>query len=76
MNIVTGRGNSRRVLELPCGAVFAQGSKSEPADYRAAINVVNEMVLGNPHTVSFTNAKMRKIIERTERLPQKGGLNA
>lgn len=52
MKIVQGRGNNRRVTELPCGSIFAQAAKSkdpqDQRDYRAAHHAICE-TLGVPH---------------------------
>lgn len=69
MNIIQGRGNSRKVIALPHGSIFAQAAKNEPDAYRQALGAVLSLTLENPNTLSITTARMGKMIARTARLP-------
>lgn len=44
MRIVIGRGNSRKVYELPNGTVFQKAMKDEPEMVRTAVDNVCRLV--------------------------------
>lgn len=70
MRIIQGSGNSRKVIELPHGSVFAQAAKSEPREYADALNVVADLTLGNEKLVKLSLHEFKRITARTLRLPQ------
>jgi hypothetical protein len=67
MNIIQGRGNKRRVIELPCGAIFAQAAKAEPREYASALNAVMDYTLGSERLVKISAGRLKQIAARTVR---------
>ncbi len=49
MNIVSGRGNNRKVIELPCGYLVAKTAKQDNATYNANLKMLCG-VLGVPES--------------------------
>ena len=43
MTIVVGRGNKRKVFDLPCGEIINTFAKSNPTDYKNALAEVCAM---------------------------------
>ena len=44
MKLVIGRGNNRKVYELPHGSQFVRGMKDEPDTVRLAINNICDLM--------------------------------
>jgi hypothetical protein len=65
MNIIQGRGNRRRVIELPNGTVFKTAEKAEPGEYHKALDAVRDMLLGSDNLIRVTNDRFKRMTIRT-----------